>query len=88
MKQQGGKTRADAASNCRHVSSTFSCSSLSLSRHSHFHSVCIRDQKEAFLVKPRFPQDFVYLTLDISDHEVHPWARDATPLSLLCRLGV
>ncbi|KAL7412281.1 protein-tyrosine phosphatase-like protein [Mrakia frigida] len=33
------------------------------------HIVCIRDKQEAFLVKPRFPEHFVYLTLDISDHE-------------------
>jgi hypothetical protein len=33
-------------------------------------SVCIRDQREAFLVKPRFPESFQYLTMDISDHEV------------------
>ncbi|CED82691.1 phosphatases ii [Phaffia rhodozyma] len=33
------------------------------------HIVCIRDKKEALLVKPRFPDRFTYLTLDISDHE-------------------
>ena len=31
--------------------------------------VCIRDAKEAFTVKPRFPQDFQYMTLDVEDNE-------------------
>ncbi|UOH79244.1 hypothetical protein LQV05_000239 [Cryptococcus neoformans] len=30
--------------------------------------LCIRDQKEARLIFPRFPQEFKYMTLDISDH--------------------
>ncbi|KAF5372413.1 hypothetical protein D9757_011606 [Collybiopsis confluens] len=34
-----------------------------------FHSVCIRDLKEAFSVKPRFPDRFVYLVLDVADNE-------------------
>ncbi|EPQ54744.1 phosphotyrosine protein phosphatases II [Gloeophyllum trabeum ATCC 11539] len=33
------------------------------------HIVCIRDAKEAFSVKPRFPEHFVYLTLDVEDSE-------------------
>ncbi|EJC97989.1 phosphatases II [Fomitiporia mediterranea MF3/22] len=33
------------------------------------HIVCIRDAKEAFSVKPRFPDRFVYLTLDVQDNE-------------------
>ncbi|KAL1757942.1 protein-tyrosine phosphatase-like protein [Schizophyllum commune] len=33
------------------------------------HVVCIRDAKEAFTVKPRFPQDFKYMTLDVEDNE-------------------
>ena len=33
------------------------------------HSVCIRDAKEAFSVKPRFPEQFVYLVLDVEDNE-------------------
>jgi serine/threonine/tyrosine-interacting protein len=33
------------------------------------HIVCIRDQKEAFSVKPRFPEQFVYLVLDVEDNE-------------------
>lgn len=32
-------------------------------------SVCIRDQKEAFSVKPRFPDQFQYLVLDVEDNE-------------------
>ena len=32
-------------------------------------SVCIRDAKEAFSVKPRFPDHFVYLVLDVQDNE-------------------
>ncbi|KAH7926453.1 phosphatases II [Leucogyrophana mollusca] len=33
------------------------------------HIVCIRDAKEAFSVKPRFPGQFQYLTLDVEDNE-------------------
>ncbi|KIK01918.1 hypothetical protein K443DRAFT_678056 [Laccaria amethystina LaAM-08-1] len=33
------------------------------------HIVCIRDAKEAFSVKPRFPEHFTYLTLDVEDNE-------------------
>ncbi|KAI6114137.1 phosphotyrosine protein [Pisolithus sp. B1] len=33
------------------------------------HIVCIRDQKEAFSVKPRFPDQFHYLVLDVEDNE-------------------
>ncbi|TFK20612.1 phosphatases II [Coprinopsis marcescibilis] len=33
------------------------------------HIVCIRDAKEAFSVKPRFPDHFVYMTLDVEDNE-------------------
>lgn len=32
-------------------------------------SVCIRDQKEAFSVRPRFPEHFQYLVLDVEDSE-------------------
>ena len=32
-------------------------------------SVCIRDAREAFSVKPRFPDRFTYLTLDVQDNE-------------------
>lgn len=32
-------------------------------------SVCLRDAKEAFSVKPRFPEQFVYMTLDVQDTE-------------------
>lgn len=31
--------------------------------------VCIRDAKEAFSVKPRFPETFQYMTLDVEDNE-------------------
>ena len=31
--------------------------------------VCIRDQKEAFSVRPRFPDHFTYLVLDVEDNE-------------------
>jgi serine/threonine/tyrosine-interacting protein len=31
--------------------------------------VCIRDAKEAFSVKPRFPDHFQYMTLDVEDNE-------------------
>ncbi|KAI0031905.1 protein-tyrosine phosphatase-like protein, partial [Vararia minispora EC-137] len=33
------------------------------------HIVCIRDVKEAFSVKPRFPEHFQYMVLDVSDTE-------------------
>ncbi|CAA7261470.1 unnamed protein product [Cyclocybe aegerita] len=33
------------------------------------HIVCIRDAKEAFSVRPRFPERFKYLTLDVEDNE-------------------
>ncbi|KAJ7601100.1 protein-tyrosine phosphatase-like protein [Mycena floridula] len=33
------------------------------------HILCIRDAKEAFSVKPRFPQDFQYMVLDVQDTE-------------------
>jgi serine/threonine/tyrosine-interacting protein len=32
-------------------------------------SVCIRDVKEAFSVKPRFPNQFIYMVLDLEDNE-------------------
>jgi serine/threonine/tyrosine-interacting protein len=31
--------------------------------------VCIRDEKEAFSVRPRFPDAFEYLVLDVQDSE-------------------
>lgn len=31
--------------------------------------LCIRDEKEAFSVKPRFPAEFAYLVLDVQDTE-------------------
>ncbi|KAH7103407.1 phosphatases II [Auriculariales sp. MPI-PUGE-AT-0066] len=33
------------------------------------HIVCIRDAKEAFSVRPRFPDNFQYLVLDVEDSE-------------------
>ncbi|TDL17722.1 phosphatases II [Rickenella mellea] len=33
------------------------------------HIVCIRDSKEAFSVRPRFPENFKYLVLDVQDSE-------------------
>ncbi|KAG8214751.1 phosphotyrosine protein [Butyriboletus roseoflavus] len=33
------------------------------------HIVCIRDQKEAFSVRPRFPDHIKYLVLDVEDNE-------------------
>ena len=32
-------------------------------------SVCIRDAKEAFSVRPRFQEHFTYLVLDVQDNE-------------------
>ena len=32
-------------------------------------SLCIRDVDEAFSVKPRFPEQFKYLVLDVRDRE-------------------
>ena len=32
-------------------------------------SICIRDAKEAFSVRPRFPDHFRYMTLDVQDNE-------------------
>ncbi|KAL4073131.1 protein-tyrosine phosphatase-like protein [Scleroderma yunnanense] len=40
-----------------------------LQSHGVTHIVCIRDQKEAFSVKPRFPDHFRYLVLDVEDNE-------------------
>jgi hypothetical protein len=37
--------------------------------HPHVWSVCIRDAKEAFSVKPRFQENFRYLVLDVEDSE-------------------
>jgi hypothetical protein len=34
-----------------------------------FRSLCIRDAKEAFSVRPRFPDHFRYMTLDVQDNE-------------------
>jgi serine/threonine/tyrosine-interacting protein len=31
--------------------------------------LCIRDAKEAFSVRPRFPDRFRYMTLDVEDNE-------------------
>ncbi|OBZ69013.1 Serine/threonine/tyrosine-interacting protein [Grifola frondosa] len=33
------------------------------------HIVCIRDVKEAFSVRPRFPETFQYMVLDVADSE-------------------
>jgi hypothetical protein len=33
------------------------------------HSICIRDVKESFSVRPRFPGSFEYLVLDVQDSE-------------------
>ncbi|KNZ78280.1 Serine/threonine/tyrosine-interacting protein, partial [Termitomyces sp. J132] len=33
------------------------------------HIICVRDLKESFSVKPRFENDFQYLTLDVEDNE-------------------
>jgi len=33
------------------------------------HIVCIRDAKEAFSVRPRFPENFSYMVLDVEDNE-------------------
>ncbi|KAI0826874.1 phosphatases II [Trametes gibbosa] len=33
------------------------------------HIVCIRDAKEAFSVRPRFPDHFQYMVLDVQDNE-------------------
>jgi len=33
------------------------------------HIVCIRDAKEAFSVRPRFPDQFEYMVLDVEDNE-------------------
>lgn len=32
-------------------------------------SICIRDAAEAFSVRPRFPEHFTYLVLDVRDRE-------------------
>jgi len=37
--------------------------------YNHFCSVCIRDEKEAFSVRPRFPEMIKYLVLDVQDNE-------------------
>lgn len=33
------------------------------------HIICVRDEQEAFSVKPRFPENFQYLTLDVKDSD-------------------
>jgi len=33
------------------------------------HIVCIRDAKEAFSVRPRYPDQFTYMVLDVEDNE-------------------
>ncbi|KAF9454854.1 phosphatases II [Macrolepiota fuliginosa MF-IS2] len=33
------------------------------------HIVCIRDAKEAFSVRPRYPEQFKYMVLDVEDNE-------------------
>ena len=43
--------------------------STRLSRAYGLRRVCIRDAKEAFSVRPRFPEHFTYLTLDVQDNE-------------------
>jgi len=40
-----------------------------LSKADAFIRVCIRDAKEAFSVKPRFPERFQYMVLDVEDNE-------------------
>jgi len=43
------------------------------------YSVCIRDAKEAFSVRPRYPERFQYMVLDVEDSEeqnlirLFPW---------------
>lgn len=38
-------------------------------RHRLSYSLCIRDAKEAFSVRPRFPEHFRYMVLDVEDNE-------------------
>ncbi|KDQ09892.1 hypothetical protein BOTBODRAFT_36704 [Botryobasidium botryosum FD-172 SS1] len=33
------------------------------------HIICVRDEQEAFSVRPRFPENFQYLTLDVKDSD-------------------
>ncbi|KAF7797392.1 hypothetical protein EIP86_008587 [Pleurotus ostreatoroseus] len=40
-----------------------------LKEHRITHILCIRDAKEAFSVRPRFPDQFVYMVLDVEDNE-------------------
>lgn len=40
-----------------------------LQRHGITHILCIRDAKEAFSVRPRFPDQFQYMVLDVQDSE-------------------
>ncbi|PAV17287.1 phosphatases II [Pyrrhoderma noxium] len=41
----------------------------SLRSHGITHILCIRDTKEAFSVRPRFPDQFTYLVLDVQDND-------------------
>lgn len=51
---------------------------------SYIYSVCIRDQKEAFSVKPRFPDQFMYLVLDVEDNEEQNLIRLFPSCVLIC----
>jgi hypothetical protein len=61
-----------APSNYPHVNeyaaNHWSCSTQ-LSFCALLNSVCIRDAKEAFSVRPRFPENFTYMVLDVEDNE-------------------
>lgn len=51
-----------------HAATQWSCSTQ-VSFHALLISVCIRDAKEAFSVRPRFPENFTYMVLDVEDNE-------------------
>ena len=61
------------------------CAISRIDAHAELCSVCIRDQKEAFSVKPRFPDHFRYLTLDVEDNEEQNLIR-LFPSCVLCSL--
>jgi hypothetical protein len=51
-------------------------------------SVCLRDAKEAFSVKPRFPEHFVYMVLDVQDTEDQNLIKLFPACVLLSRLPI
>jgi hypothetical protein len=65
FKELGTLEVSGAHTHVRMLSRSFSYTWLKYKKN----SLCIRDAKEAFSVKPRFPEHFQYMTLDVQDNE-------------------